>query len=153
MFAPAARMSRDARRTGVRRVAGAEGGLADDAQCRVPAVEQSHPSGHVESSGKEWRSAPARIAAGADARCCKGSALANGGRITLQVDDAGKIALVARWSCRAASRRQRAGQLPALAFFVAPALAAGDFGLSRWRYDSPSITRSYALDVNRSIAA
>jgi hypothetical protein len=33
-------------------------------------------------------------------------------------------------------------QLPAPTFFVAPPFVAGDFGLSRWRYDSPSITRS-----------
>ena len=33
-------------------------------------------------------------------------------------------------------------QLPAPTFFMAPPFVAGDFGLSRWRYDSPSITRS-----------
>lgn len=45
----------------------------------------------------------------------------------------------APWSSCAA-RRLRIDQLPS--FFVGPALAAGDFGLSRLRYDSPSITRS-----------
>ena len=37
----------------------------------------------------------------------------------------------------------RVAQLSELPFFaVGPALEAGDFGLSRLRYDSPSITRS-----------
>ena len=38
-------------------------------------------------------------------------------------------------------RRQRTGRVDQ-AFFVGPALVDGDFGLSRLRYDSPSITRS-----------
>ena len=38
-------------------------------------------------------------------------------------------------------RRQRTGSVDQ-AFFVGPALVDGDFGLSRLRYDSPSITRS-----------
>jgi hypothetical protein len=40
-----------------------------------------------------------------------------------------------------AVRRQRTGRVDQ-AFFVGPALVDGDFGLSRLRYDSPSITRS-----------
>jgi hypothetical protein len=77
MFAPAARTSRDARRTGVRQVAGPSswgalvGGLADDAQRSVLAVDQSRRFGHVQSSGKEveerhqreWRRARTRGAA------------------------------------------------------------------------------------------
>lgn len=56
-----------------------------------------------------------------------------------------------RASVRAAGRRRdrivrrqpgRANQVPAPLFFVGLGLAAGDFGLSRLRYDSPSITRS-----------
>lgn len=69
-----------------------------------------------------------------------------------QVGGAGDAGDAGEHTMRAAGRRGRGvqrrtggrvAQLPELPFFVVgPAWAAGDFGLSRLRYDSPSITRS-----------